>query len=201
MAKAEKQSDDGRSVIRMRWTGKRPLLMHNERLADPFDPITKAIKELSGKRKKTDEDRLEIMRLELTGGLYWQEGIGACLPDLNILGALRDAAKLRRLGSATERAFDIAEQFIPLIHDGPQDPEKLVADKRFRDYRGAGIGPSRIFRARPRFNRWGVEFDLIYDANDIDRDMVILVANDAGSKTGIGDFRPRFGRFNVEVLS
>ena len=32
------------------------LIMHNGRTSNPLDPFTKAMKEISGKRKKTDAD-------------------------------------------------------------------------------------------------------------------------------------------------
>ncbi len=43
--------------------GTTPMLMHSERLANPFDPLTKEIKAISGKRKKTEDDLLEMARL------------------------------------------------------------------------------------------------------------------------------------------
>ena len=48
--------------------GTAPLLMHNSRLADKLDPITQAKAAVSSKRKKTDEDDLELSRLEWLGG-------------------------------------------------------------------------------------------------------------------------------------
>jgi hypothetical protein len=56
-------------------------------------------------------------------------------------------------------------------------------------------------RTRPRFNRWSIEFDLLFDPEQIDRSDVLAIAADAGSKIGMMDFRPRFGRFRVEVTS
>ncbi len=50
--------------------GTTPMMMHNERLANPFDDLTKAIKAISGKRKKTEDDLIEMSRIEWLGGLY-----------------------------------------------------------------------------------------------------------------------------------
>ncbi len=44
------------------------LMMHNGRTKDPLDPYAKALKKLTGKRKKTDADYLEISRLEWEAG-------------------------------------------------------------------------------------------------------------------------------------
>ena len=51
--------------------GTAPFIMHNSRLADKLDPITRQKAVVAAKRKKTDEDDLEISRLEWLGGLYW----------------------------------------------------------------------------------------------------------------------------------
>jgi len=43
--------------------------MHNGQLADPMNRFTKAIKEITGKRKKSDSDHMEISHLEFLGSL------------------------------------------------------------------------------------------------------------------------------------
>ena len=45
-----------------------PLIMHNGQLADPFNHFSKAKKEITGKRAKTDADMMEIARLDWFGG-------------------------------------------------------------------------------------------------------------------------------------
>ena len=57
-------------TLKARLTGLVPLILHNARLADPLDPISKAMKTVSSKRKKTDADFEELARLEFEGGLY-----------------------------------------------------------------------------------------------------------------------------------
>ena len=49
-------------------TGTSALLMHNARLADPLDPITKEKAKVSSKRKKTEEDQELLSHLEWQGG-------------------------------------------------------------------------------------------------------------------------------------
>src|SRR5262249_49765792 len=50
-------------------SGGSPLVMHNERLADPLDPFARDIAKVSKKRNKTEADHLEIARLEFLGGM------------------------------------------------------------------------------------------------------------------------------------
>ncbi len=54
---------------------------------------------------------------------------------------------------------------------------------------------------RPRFDAWGISFTLIIDDKVFDQALVRALADDLGSKVGLGDFRPSrkgpFGRFLV----
>lgn len=54
---------------------------------------------------------------------------------------------------------------------------------------------------RPRFDRWEFSATLIVDEKQISEENVRNLLNDAGSKIGLGDFRPSckgpFGRFRI----
>jgi hypothetical protein len=124
--------------IRMILEGTAPLLCHNIRLADPFDPIVRAIKEISGKRKKTDEDLQRMERLEFEGGLYLDEN-GPTMPGASIEKCLVEGARVTKQGKQVERGLIVTEMEIPLQYDGPRDVEGLWDDPQFR---------SRLSRAR-----------------------------------------------------
>lgn len=54
-------------TMKVKWTGTVPMLMHNERLADPLDPHTKALAALTstrGNAKKTDAHIEDVARAE-----------------------------------------------------------------------------------------------------------------------------------------
>ena len=54
--------------IPVKITGSAALLMHSDRFANPLDPLAKAHKEMTGKRKKTDDDFIAIAKSEFIGG-------------------------------------------------------------------------------------------------------------------------------------
>lgn len=177
--------------------GVTPLMMHSERLANPFDPITKEIKASTGKRKKTEDDLLEIARLEWLGGLYYDADVGVHIPGYNMLGAIIGGGKIHKLGTAIKRAAIVVEDKIPLIYAGPRDPDTLFNDKRFVDVRSVKIGTSKVARCRPVFSGWGLKFTLAYDETSIQGNELLRCISDAGAMVGLGDYRPRFGRFEV----
>ena len=50
------------------------IIPHNGQTADPRNRFSKAMKLISGKRKKTDSDLDELARLEFLAGLYLEGG-------------------------------------------------------------------------------------------------------------------------------
>ena len=52
------------ATIKLKLTGINRMLMHNGRLANPLNPYSKAKSKLTAKRKKTEEDLIQIMSVE-----------------------------------------------------------------------------------------------------------------------------------------
>lgn len=180
-----------------------PLIMHNSQLANPLNEFTKAIKELTPKLKKTDQQHADIARLEWRGGLYWNESDGPYLPGLNVRRALLDAARLSKQGKTIERGLLRIARVCPLQYDGPRDIEGLWADERFR-HTAIVVNPgnrARITRTRPCFMDWSATVSITVDPNMINPRNLLAIAEAAGTYIGIGDGRPFFGgRFSVEEL-
>lgn len=181
-----------------------PLLMHSDRYANPIDPMTKRHKELTSKRKKTDEDHEAIMKSEWLGSLYWSKEKGIHMPTVNIRSCIIEGAKLNKLGMHIKRGTMVFEESVPFIFDGPKDPEELFKDKTFVDVRSVVVSQSRLMRCRPVFPKWECSIDIHYDPTAIDEADIIKCAENAGQFIGLGDFRPNkggmFGRFTVEKV-
>lgn len=180
--------------------GVTPLMTHNERLANPFDDLTRQIKALTGKRKKTEDDLLEIARIEWLAGLYLDGNNSPCMPGYNVFAAICNGGKLHKLGSAIKRAALVQDDTIALQYSGPRDPEALFKDKRFVDMRSVKVGTSKVMRCRPMFRDWALEFTVLYEEQAIQRDDLVRVVGDTGRMVGLGDYRPRFGRFEVVTV-
>lgn len=174
--------------------GTAPLLCHNIRLADPLDPIVRAIKEISGKRKKTDEDLQRIERLEFEGGLYLDEN-GPTLPGASIEKCIVEGARVTKQGKQVERGLIVTEMEVPLQYDGPRDVEGLWADSQFRSRLSVKVGMARVMRCRPMFSEWALELTATVDPGQLNLDSLQAIMGDAGSMVGLGDYRPRYGRF------
>lgn len=184
--------------------GLSPLLMHSDRFANPLDPATKAHKELTSKRTKTDVDHEDIAKSEWLGSMYYSQEIGPFMPGQNFDASIRDAAKFQKLGKKFGQALMVIEDEIPIKYKGPRDLDGLFAAKYF-DIRGVKVGQARLMRCRPKFNDWACQFSLVYNEDVLNTNQVLKAIQDAGKLIGVGDYRPgtgtggRFGKFSAEV--
>lgn len=183
-------------MITVELNGVLPTLMHNGQLADPTNKYAKAMKDISGKRKKTDNDFLELSRLEFLGSLYLDPNGHPCWPAINIQRCIQAGAKLVRKGKDVDAGILIDGDW-PLKYNGPTDPEELFADERFVNRSGAIVNRSRIIRTRPQFPEWSIEFELHYMPGICNPGDIKKWCIDAGIYVGLSDWRPRYGRFEV----
>lgn len=191
----------GYAHLNVEVTGIAPLLMHNTQLANPMNPFTRKIKEITSKgKKKTDTDLEELMRLEFLGGLYVNEKGRPCVPGIIVEGTIRDGAKKSRSGKDSQCGI-ISDGDWELIYDGPKDQDELWNDDRFRDFRPVVVGKARVMRMRPKFWPWSLKFTVSYLEEIVSANAVCKWITDAGQYTGMMDFRPRFGRFEVKKIS
>lgn len=188
-------------TIKLKITGMSPLLMHGDRFANPLDPLTKAHKELTAKRKKTDADHEAIAKSEWLGGMYHDDDIGPYMPGVNVDAALVAGAKLQKLGTKFKSAVMVVEDRLPVIYEGPRDKDGMFADGRFTDCRSVKVQTAKLMRYRPKFNQWALSVTIAFNEDAVNTAEVLKAAEDAGRMCGIGDFRPRFGKFTVEVVA
>jgi hypothetical protein len=175
--------------------GTTPLLMHNGRLVDPLDTVVKQIRVVSAKQRKTDDDHAEMAHLEWLGGIYFQDEVGPFIPAPNLLKCVVEGARLSKDGKKIERGVFFETMVIPVQYDGPRDPEKLFADKRFVHRAPVKVGTARVMRTRPVFTHWRVAATGQFDSTVINLADLRNAARTAGSMIGLGDGRPTYGRF------
>ena len=187
------------NVLKLKLVGTRPLLLHSDIGTNALHPLTKAHKELTTKKKKTDEDLENIAKSEWLMALYYSKEFGVYLPGVNVESCIVAGAKLSRLGTTVKRGVEVVETYCPLEYKGPRDPEGLWK-AAFYDARSVKLPSGRVIRYRPMFDTWSLEVQVAFDAEVISESELLKSINDAGSLVGLGDFRPRFGRFTVEVL-
>jgi len=182
------------------------MMMHNSRLANPFDKYAKRLAELHVKKRSRSVDKLEVLeemaQVEWEGGLYHDETLGPYIPAEVVRASIIGGAKNSRGGAACARAVTVIGGRFPLLYDGPRDLDGLWADENFMDQRIVTIVKSKVLRTRAIFSDWSLEFTIGYDENAIAHEALLRYVQDAGLYAGFGDARTLgFGRWRVTHIN
>ena len=168
-------------IVNVHIRGTRPLLMHaansiglpkSTKVNSTYDP---------------DEEAADCLHKDKSGLIS--------VPAFAIIMAMKKAAtehKAAGRGKKTLKDFVLSglrinDEFLPLVQ------QEYVVDAR-----PAVVQRSRIMRWRPRFDEWDLKFDIeIIDPSVWTPSLLKTILIDTGKYTGLLDFRPFFGLFEV----
>jgi hypothetical protein len=203
-------------VIEVIWRGTSDLICHNGDLADPLNAHSRKLKKISSRRKKTDEDHYDLARAEFEGSLYMSPTHGISIPVDNILATIVGGGKKSKMGrevtlgvfaegiAATSKNPGTGDSaFVRLDYNGPRDVEALWGNgtSPFVFKKGVKVSQSRVMRTRPKFPAgWTLNFLVSFDPTVLNEESVVKAMQDGGALIGICDWRPRFGKFEVELV-
>jgi len=162
-------------------TGIAALLQHRF-VVDEEDPIAN---KHSGFKDYSDD---------VKKSLYLTEDGKLCQTADQIMGSMIKAAvnfKIPGKGKKTYKDLTKAA----LIVTPEYIPHKIQTWRV--DRRGVRIGMARIIRERPRLDEWELDFSIEAIDKQFPFSAIKDILDEAGKFHGIGDFRPRFGRFTV----
>ena len=179
------------------------MLCHNGQTADPRNIYSKAMKAISGKRKKTDADYEEMARLEWLAGLYrFQDDI--VIPDYVLEAVFINGAKKSKRGPQAKCGMFFTEH-APL--EFPSKPvtitdetlSDLFLSGEFTHTVGVKVGMAKVMRTRPMFRNWSLVATAQFDPDVLNLRDIEEIAIDAGKLVGLGDWRPKHGRFTAGI--
>lgn len=189
-------------------------MIHSAKLNDPFDPLTKQVKEVAGRRQKSDQDLRLLSDLEWVAGFYPSEpgevevkdnemtftGFGVPNWPGDVLEAmLCTAAAVHKLRPKF-KAGVLVEGFSPLAFGEKKNIEQLFGDPKYRDYRRVVVNGKGVMRTRPIFQKWSLVVEVQYLEELLNEGQISMVMETAGQRIGLSNFRPKYGRFTVEKL-
>ena len=169
--------------VKVRIEGVSPLLQH--RFPDSENVKDIKSRKVSGSRDYGDMCEKALYRLE--DGTIFQ-------PSEHIWSSLVKAAvnfKIAGRGKKTYKDLVKSAVFVApdcIVHE----IQDWVIDRR-----SVVIQRSRIMRERPRFDKWAISFNIRVIDTQLASDELKRLLDYAGTNVGIGDYRPRYGRFMV----
>jgi len=184
--------------IEVRIIGVAPIILHNGQTCDPLNKFAKAMKEITKKRNKTEEDILELSRIEWHAGLYVNAEGEVIIPADILDSALIEGAKKSKLGKQFKSAVFVPYDAVLDFSKKKYTIEELWDNESYRDVRGVRVGTSRVMRTRPIFRDWSLTFTIQFDENQVNDGDVMRALKDCGTQVGLCDYRPKYGRFEVE---
>lgn len=201
-------------TLKVKWTGIRPLIMHNADMVDPLNPFVRRIKEIhsKGSKKLTDSDREEMQRLEWEGALYWDTDLGLCLTSDILEATIKAGAQKIRLGKAMEAACFVTEPVVRIDTKTkyPKEKQALYDTKgpdgspAYQIRKAVRVPPrtgARLMKVRPLIpTGWSVTFEIEFDESVVNGKDLLKAMTEAGALVGCCDWRPKFGRFTVEQV-
>ena len=181
-------------TINVTIVGISPLLQHRfAEDAEQQEATRKIVKDYGTPREQAEK-------------VVYRNEEGFYFPGTWIAGTLIEAAGSHKLrGSRKSAKYVVPAAVIVQDVDIPLrngDCNSLIDDFEV-DSRPVSIPATkgRVMRHRPRFDKWSAKFTITIDETLLPEDFIHQLLNEAGSRQGIGDYRPNkrgpFGRFRV----
>lgn len=161
------------------------------------------MKAISGKRKKTDADYEELARLEWLAGLYrFRDDI--VIPDYVLEAVFINGAKKSKRGVQAKCGMFFTEHSTLNFPNKPAEINdetlsEMFLTGNFTHTVGVKVGMAKVMRTRPMFRDWSLVATAQFDPDVLNLRDIEEIANDAGKLVGLGDWRPKHGRFSADV--
>jgi len=192
-----------------------PLMLKNNQTVDPLNAYAKAMKRLTSKRNKTDEDHAQMGRVEWEGSLYFDtdtsnppkiEGIpckyrgNLIIPSRMLMAMIANAAsKCKGIVSKKEcPSIAWVEKDASLETEADvSDLDAMYNSGHFYSKEAVVVNNRRVMRVRPIFFKWGLEFTVTFCPDMLNKDDLDKLIMVASQRCGLGERRPFLGRFDI----
>lgn len=178
-------------------------LQHNGQTADVSNKYARAIKEITKdrKRKNTDEGIAALGNLEFESGLYLDAKGRVVWPSRVLEASIAMGARKTKEGKTALAAVFVDTDGVLDYEGGPLSVKDLINSPDHRLTVGVRVQQSRVMRTRPMFRNWKTTFQVSALAEQVSESTLNTWLENAGNFVGLGDFRPRYGRFEVVEIT
>lgn len=177
------------------------LIMHNGQTADPLNPYAKLMKTITANRKKTDADYERLASIEFEAGLYLNKQKAVVLPSRVLESTIVEGARTQKEGQQALAGMFVDADAEFNYDGGPLSVEKLIASPDHRLVVPVVVGQAKTMRTRPMFKDWTASFPVSINTDIANPERLKQWLEKAGGLKGIGDWRPRYGRFVLKELT
>lgn len=189
-------------TIKFSIEGTTPLMINDDKAANPLNEFAKQIKVYSQKRKKTEDDILAMFKLQFCAAWYYDSKMGYFLKPTCFEKSLECAAKMKKLGTKFVQGVHVFTTPLLKFKDCDKTPDFLFDNlQEYVDIRNGVLnGKARITVCRPIINNWSTTVEICYDESLVNEGDIIEAMNNAGAYFGVGTYRKLFGRFAAKMI-
>ena len=185
-------------TLKLTIKGASPLLLHNGQTSNPLNKYARQLKAISGKRGKTDEDYEAMAKIEFLAGLYLNPAGAYVLPAHNLEAALLEGAKKNKNGRLVQGGAFVNDDPVLVFPGSDKTPDELWDGGEHALMVSVRVQRNRVMRTRPLIPAgWTAEVEVMYDPAIVEEPAIRQALEVAGLERGIGDWRPKYGRFIV----
>lgn len=200
--------------------GASPMIVHNGGNISPLHPCNKLKSEFTKKRKKTDDDHVNIARIEWFQSLYLDRPLqlemngekfydvnterpNVILPVKCVRACIKSGAKLSRNGKALDRAVQFTEvDFYRPSADGKRlafpDINVMSDDLSYVDETVMTVQRAKLVRYRAIFQKWAATVSGVFAEEMLNQEDLTQAIVMAGQFEGMNDSRSLgYGRFEL----
>lgn len=178
-----------------------------------FTGVEEALSPVKRKSGSLEKEHL----LEWTKTMYARDG-HLVIPAIHLEQCMVSAAVNFRIKGAGRKTYKdaflggviVIEPIIPITRNGAIIPAPTEEDAKYNQYdepvyidlRPVRVQRARVPRARVCINAgWEAKFSINVIDEQISAEVVEAVLEFGGRQKGIGDYRPKFGRFEIVSLA
>ena len=130
----------------------------------------------------------------------WKYEDQICIPNVYLKNCLMEASKQFKIIGKNKSTYS---KIVASTVDVSPDMIKLKSGK-YTVFRISAVNPmtkGRMITERPKFDKWGCEFEIILNDPAVPASVMNEILEQAGKYVGIGDWRPEkkgmFGKFMI----
>ena len=189
-------------LYKITFKGLTSMIMNSSKTADPTNPFTKALKQISSKRSKTDEDHEAMSKIEYESSMYrdeavFKKGAGLYMPTENIVACLINAGKKIKHGRGSMKAAVTGILFDDPYGYHVETPwksyDEMKEDRSSWFKKIVNVQGSKIVRTRVLLPNWKFVATCELEEEICDKVMLEDLLRIAGRLIGLGDWRPSSG--------
>jgi hypothetical protein len=120
------------------------------------------------------------------------------IPSFVIEAAIRKGASKRKKGKVISAGVFVEED--PVVTGFRKSIQELWESGEYMLRSKVTVQRSAVMRTRPIFRDWGLTVPVQFDPSMIDKEELHMHIKTAGAECGLGDWRPRYGRFTIQEV-